>query len=75
MLGCFNSTLGQIWTSLSIFDPKLGLNNSAFLECISTIKPSKYEDNIFYVLHILNMREEQNIKLGQGIYLKKKKGK
>jgi len=46
MLGCFNPTLGQIWTNpnnglkislktvtqwlgLSIFDPKLGLNNPA----------------------------------------------
>jgi len=44
MLGCFNPILGQIWSnpnvgfknltqwlSLSIFDPKLGWNNPAFL--------------------------------------------
>jgi len=30
----------------------------------SVIKPSKCEENICYFLNILNMREEQNTKLG-----------
>jgi len=41
----------------------------------SSIKPSTYEENILYFFNILNMREEQNTKLGQSISLIKLFGK
>jgi len=63
MLGCFNPTLGQIWTNpnvglkmqcknltqwlgFSIFDPKLGWNNPAFLECTGVDRVILADDRI-----------------------------
>lgn len=46
---------GQQWSSEGMF----AFNYHSIL-----IKPSKYEENILYFKNILNMSEEQSIKLG-----------